>query len=304
MQRKIIDSHTHIFKYIAGFGEEGELRYIGNGMASYPTGKTIKMIPDVYKTSYVSADMLVEHMNKYNINHAMLLQGNFYGFQNEYSYEATKKYPNMLKCAASYDPYCLKSEDIKKHLFIDLGIKAVKFELSVGSGLMANHPDFKLDGDLFLNELEFASKHNLIVILDLGKLHSPSSQIKALENIITNYPNLTFVICHLLAPKDTDYLELENILNKINKPNVYFDTASLTHNLADSYPYPKTKNFLKMAKEIVGSNKILFATDYPSCLKEDSYDNLIKLFEENDSFTNEDLDNIFYNNAYNLFFKK
>ncbi|UKI50161.1 MAG: amidohydrolase [Clostridium sp.] len=39
-----------------------------------------------------------------------------------------------------------------------------------------------------------------------------------------------------------------------------------------------------MGKEIVGSNKILFATDYPSCLKEDSYNNLIKLFEENDSF--------------------
>lgn len=303
MQRKIIDSHTHIFKYIAGFGEEGELRYAGNGMASYPTGKKIKMIPDIYQTDHVSEDMLIEHMHKYNIKHAMLLQGNFYGFQNEYSFEATKKYPNILKCAASYDPYCLKSEDIKKHLFIDLGIKAVKFELSVGSGLMANHPNFKLDGDLFLKELEFASKHNLIVILDLGKLHSPSSQIEALESIIAKFPNLTFVICHLLAPKDTDYLELASILNKINKPNVYFDTASLAHNLADSYPYPKTKKFLQMAKEIVGSDKILFATDYPSCLKEDSYDNLIKLFEEITTFKEVDLDNIFYNNAYNLFFK-
>lgn len=39
------------------------------------------MIPDVYKTSYVSADMLVEHMNKYNIKYAMLLQGNFMDFK-------------------------------------------------------------------------------------------------------------------------------------------------------------------------------------------------------------------------------
>ena len=42
---RIIDSHAHLVQYIAGTGAGGELRSIGNGMAVYANGQTVRMIP-------------------------------------------------------------------------------------------------------------------------------------------------------------------------------------------------------------------------------------------------------------------
>ena len=45
---RIIDSHAHVVQYIAGTGAGGELRSIGNGMAVYANGQTVRMIPEEF----------------------------------------------------------------------------------------------------------------------------------------------------------------------------------------------------------------------------------------------------------------
>ena len=41
---RIIDSHAHVVQYIAGTGAGGELRSIGNGMAVYANGQTVRFL--------------------------------------------------------------------------------------------------------------------------------------------------------------------------------------------------------------------------------------------------------------------
>ncbi len=88
-----------------------------------------------------------------------LLQGNYFGFQDLYSWEAQKKYPRRFRTAASYDPFSRFRDDIRRHLFEDLGISVVKFECSTGSGLMCNHRTFPLDGDMMEEEYRYAEIH-------------------------------------------------------------------------------------------------------------------------------------------------
>lgn len=87
---KIIDSHAHIVQYIAGIGSGGELRSIGGGMARYANGQVVRMIPEQFHTDGVSPEQLLEIMDENGVEKSVLLQGNFYGFQNYYTWEAVK----------------------------------------------------------------------------------------------------------------------------------------------------------------------------------------------------------------------
>ena len=110
---KIIDSHAHIVQYIAGIGSGGELRSIGGGMARYANGQVVRMIPEQFHTDGVSPEQLLEIMDENGVEKSVLLQGNFYGFQNYYTWEAVKKYPNRFIGAASYDPYSFDRDGIR-----------------------------------------------------------------------------------------------------------------------------------------------------------------------------------------------
>ena len=113
-----------------------------------------------------------------------------------------------LLAAAAYDPYSRGRDAIVHHLFEEQGIRVVKFEVSTGSGLMATHPVFALDGEVMCREAAFAAEHGLVFVIDIGKLGSPSSQIGALRRLILRHPDMKFVVCHLLAPKQTELAQM------------------------------------------------------------------------------------------------
>ena len=234
----------------------------------------------------------------------MLLQGNWLGFQNEYTYEAVKKYPNRFVGAGTYDPFCVKADEIRKHLFDELGFKIVKFELSNGSGLMANHPPVYLDGAVMNECYAHAREKGLTVTLDIGRPNNPCWQVDAVASAVSKYPQINFVICHLLSPQKGDGEILKTALEKLAKPNVYFDIASLASNQKpEAYPYPTAIEHLKCAKSVVGADRLMFGSDMPSTLSRDSYSHLIDYIVNGGVFNKTELDDVFYNTAQKIYFK-
>ena len=98
---RIIDSHAHLVQYIAGTGAGGELRSIGNGMAVYANGQNVMMIPQEFGGDQVTPEHLLQVMDKNGVEKAVLLQGNFYGYQNYYTHLAVKKYPDRFAGAGA-----------------------------------------------------------------------------------------------------------------------------------------------------------------------------------------------------------
>lgn len=300
---KIMDAHVHLVQYIAGTGAGGELRFVGNGMAQYASGEQFLMLPEEFSDGIVTAEDILKKMDENNVERAVLLQGNYFGFQNLYSMEAAKKYPNRFKAAASYDPFCRKKEQIRKHLFEELGFEIVKFEVSTGSGLMSNHRMILLDGELMEGEYRYADEHNLIFVIDIGKCGSESWQVEQLRNAILCHPSMKFVVCHLLAVSMKHEDKLITGLKRLSLPNVWFDLAALPHNCGpDNYPYPNAVRYLHHGIEIAGADKLLFGSDIPSVLKEDSYTHLIQYITENEKFTQEEKEMIMYRNAEAVYF--
>lgn len=300
---KIIDAHAHVAQYIAGFTSRGELRAIGKGKAQYASGEVFQMFPAEMGDIGVSPEELIKVMDENRVDKAVLLQGNFLGFQNEYTFQAVKKYPSRFVGAATYDPFCIKVNDVKKRLFDELGFKLVKFELSDGSGLMANRPPLNLDGEVLNGCFKHAAEKNLTVVLDIGRPDRPCWQVDALSDAISKYPSVNFVICHLLAPQRGDNELLKRALGKLTKDNVFFDLASLANNQKpEVYPYPSAVNHLKTAKSIVGADKLMFGTDMPCTLARDSYAHMKDYIIKGEVFTESELEDVFYNTAERVYF--
>ena len=210
--RRIIDSHAHVVQYIAGTGAGGELRSIGNGMAVYANGQTVRMIPQEFGGDCVTPEQLLQVMDGNGVEKAVLLQGNFYGYQNYYTHLAVKKYPDRFAGAGAYDPFSRDRDGIRRYLFEELGFMIEKFEVSTGSGLMAIHPEFKLDGTVMDEACSYACDHGHVFVIDIGKCGSDSWQVPELKNLVKRYPEMKFVACHLLAPSDKDRDRLRRAL--------------------------------------------------------------------------------------------
>ena len=201
---KVIDAHMHLVQYIAGTEANGEMRACGQGRGMCADGKIFQLIPPEWGTDSVTPERLLSVMDANNVERAVLLQGGFLGFQNLYSAQAQQKWPDRFLAAGAYDPYSRERDKVVTHLFEDLALHVVKFEVSTGSGLMANHATFPLDGEMMEREFAFADEHGMVVVIDIGKFGSPSSQVEALRRAILRHPGMKFVVCHLLAPKQTE----------------------------------------------------------------------------------------------------
>ena len=304
LSMNIIDTHVHLIQTIAGTGAGGELRHIGNGMGQYASGETFRALPEEYGSGVVTAEDILAVMDAHQVEKAVLLQGNYFGFQNLVSYNAQETYPDRFRTAASYDPYSRFRDQIRRHLFEELGIGIVKFEVSTGSGLMSNHPTFPLDGDRMQEEYRYAADHGLIFVVDIGKPGAESWQVDALARVVRQYPSMAFVVCHLLAPSRTTEAAMLEGIRKLALPNVWFDLAALPHNIRpEEYPYETAQRYVYDASRITGTERILFGSDIPSTLKEDSYAHLVGYISESPLLTAQEKQNILYDNAQALFFR-
>lgn len=301
---KVIDSHVHLVQCIAGTGAGGELRHIGNGWAAYASGEQFQILPPEFGNGVVTPEQILGLMDQNEVERAVLLQGNYFGFQNLYSLEAAKKYPDRFRAAVSYDPFSRFRNQIREHLFEELGAGIVKFEMSTGSGLMSNHHTLPLDGEFMEEEYRYADEHNLICVMDIGKCGSESWQIEPLRNVILKHPSMKFVVCHLLAANMSQEEELKEGLRRLALPNVWFDLAAVPHNCRpDSYPYPNAMRYVKLGIEILGAERLIFGTDIPSTLKAGSYGNHIRYLTESSALSQEEKELIMYKNAESVYWK-
>lgn len=299
---EIIDAHVHVCEHINGWGSRGELRGLGEGRAIYADGKEFQLFPPYMGDYGVSPEKLLDVMDKHNVKKAVILQGNYLGFQNLYAYEAMKKYPDRFLAACTIDPFCQNRELIAKHFFEDLKFKIIKMEVSNTSGLMANHDIISLAGKKMQWIYELCRKYHLTCVIDIGRPGNGCYQIENLRKMILKYHDVTFVVCHLGSHQEGQLEMLKHDLARLNLKNCYFDIASVSTNLHEDYPCKNSLLYIKEAIKIVGIDKLMWGSDMPTSLTKSSYDDFINYLMESDLSDLEKL-KIFYENANKIYFK-
>ena len=295
---RIFDAHTHVIDTLAGFGPRGELRAIGEGKARWANGDVIEMIPQGMGDRSFHYDTLAKLLKDNGVEKAVLLQGSFYGFQNDFTREAAKKYPELFIPSGTFDPFCARAEELLEQLLADHHMPVIKFEASSGGGLMGYHRPFALDGEVFAAIFERIARSGATLVLDLGSPGMESFQPEAVAAIAKKYPEMRIVVCHLLAPTLEDGEALTQALKVLNLPNIWFDLAAMPWNVyPEAYPYPTALKYLAIARVFLGAEKLIWGTDVPSVMTRESYQNLIRYIVDSGIFTPEELDKVFWDNA-------
>lgn len=302
---KKIDAHLHLAQLVAGYCRRGELRAIGGGKAAWANGDVFDLFPQNgdYGEKSFTAEQALALMDRNGVERAVLMQGSMYGFQNRYHAELIRRYPHRFCPTCTVDPYMTDAAQTMQRFFEEQGFRAAKFEVSSGGGLMGCHDPFDLAGPRMRPIFDILETHHATVALDVGDLTMDSHQPWALARIAEAHPGLKLVVCHLLAPIPGRERELELSLQLLKKPNVWFDIAALPKIMApDVYPYPAVHEILKRAKAILGADRLLWGTDAPFAATQDSYEHLADYLTQGNAFTEQELEDVYYNNARRVYF--
>ena len=299
----VVDAHTHVIERIAGLGRRGESRAIGNGRARWVGGGEDKLIPDGWGDTGFSHDMLVRVMDENGISKAVLMQGSFYGFCNDYTFEAQQAHPERLYGMGTFDPYAYESRAIMERLVTEYRFRGLKFEISRSYGLMGYHPDLQLDASPMTPIWEYAEKEGLVISLDLGTFGEPSFQTEALARIAARHPGVAFVIEHLFYPGPGKFDEVRAALRPfVPLSNVVFTIASIPNSaMPEAYPFPTSCRYAGIARDAVGADRILWGSDLPSVAVNATYRELIDYVAECGLFSDEELRKIYAENAVRVY---
>lgn len=299
--RRLIDAHVHVFETLKGFNGKGELRPIGGGRGRFANGEVVDMIPAGMGETAFTADTCYQFLKEQGVEKAVLLQGSFYGFQNEYAVEAAQKYPDMFLPIGTFDPFGSYADVIYERLTKEMHVTGMKFELSTGCGITSYHNDFDI-AEKMDRIAANCEKNDQTLVLDIGSPGMTSFQTGAVATLARKYPGLKIVVCHLLAPTLKDEEALKRGLEELALLNVWFDLAAIPHNVQpEVYPYPTGIRYIALAKEIVGYEKLIWGTDIPSVLFRANYQELLNYFTEASVFDERELDAVLYGNALEVY---
>lgn len=302
---KKIDAHLHLAKILAGYCRRGELRAIGGGKAQWGNGEVFQLLPQSgdYGEENFTAEMALKLMDRNEVERAVLMNGSMYGFQNIYHEELLEKYPDRFCPSCEVEPFATNHMATLERFLDEKHFHLVKFEVSSGGGLMGCHDPFDLSGDRMMEIYKFIEARKGVVALDVGDILMESHQTTALMRIADRCPDLKVVICHLLAPMREKTKEWKAELTLLSQANIWFDIAAMPKIMApDVYPYPETVDYLKEAAGIVGTKKLMWGTDAPFAATQDTYEHLTDYLELSGGFSAEELADIYYNNAFEVYF--
>ena len=110
------------------------------------------------------------------------------------------------------------------------------------------------------------------------------TKTESVRRIVEQYPALRVVIAHLgqITPAvqaNPKLLRLwEEQIDLARLPNVWFDCASLPAYLpGEDYPYPPAGQFLRMAIDRIGPEKVMWGSDIPGLAGQMTYLQLVRL---------------------------
>ncbi|MFC4760441.1 amidohydrolase family protein [Fructobacillus durionis] len=307
---KKIDGHLHLVRNIAGLNGKGRLNALGDGKAIWDDGTVIQLIPEDSGDDSFTAEAAMQLMDKADVEKAVLLQGSLNGYQNYYSYQMIKKYPERFIGAFSVDPFADKAMAIVRRHVEELGFRAIKFEISQGGGLHGYHGNepFRLDTDARVGQIfhYLADYPGFTVAVDYGSYEQVSYQPEAIVNLAARYPMIDFVVCHLSFPSEKHLNRLKAALDAFqSKRNIYVDLSAIQDIQADTtFPYPKCQQMVALAKEVLGAKRLIWGTDSPWSATFNSYENLANWLVASGLFDGEELADILYNNADKVYFKQ
>ena len=304
-----IDAHAHVYERLKG-QKFGGTPVEAMNCGRVKIGEEIVFWTDpAYFDLSSPIEVFLEHMNKNNMDKAVLLQTPCYGEQYDYIDAILEKYPGKFQTVGLADPR-FREEFIRD---TDIAVNQHGY-----FGIKIEVPDVPFIMDAQENEFvwETILRNDTYIVIDLGWGDGPYDfRIDQLANVLKKYPTIKTIIPHLGVSRLWDPNEAPNYdslkrclsLLEINRDNLWFDISGLPLLVRtfDEYPYPRIHDILKVVKQTIGIDKIMWGTDYPCVTEPCTYKQNFDMVDKHCEFlSQQDKISLFGANAQRVYFDR
>jgi len=275
----IIDAHMHLYPR---FGGSWQSRHYGQ--VQREDGTIFQAMNPSFVNTDSQPEVALTYMDWLGVEKAMLVQGGLHGVQNIFYQDVVRRWPGRFVAMAQVDPTLGDEAARDLRYFLDNGLLGVKFEMDE---LRKCRPSISFTGKEELKVFEaIAEKHAPIFVHLSSNAHSLREGAEILQ-LLERWPHLNFVVCHIGVPPFEHWQERALLAQH---PNIYLDSSAFYWHFHDiqTYPYPDALANLHWVIEQVGSDKILWGSDYPMALVLTTYKQMIDLVRIEAKFLTEE----------------
>jgi predicted TIM-barrel fold metal-dependent hydrolase len=220
-------------------------------------------------------------MEQAGVDRAIIVQHHLYGDQNATVLDAIRRWPDRFDGYAYLGAFDRQDDADRLEALIGQGMLGLKVELATTRRL---RPSFRFDGEREWRIWERLDRLRRPLALDL--IGTPPEDVPALRRMLAEFAHLTIVNCHVGGPGDPNWEEKARLGAH---PRVWSDLAALPLLLtpAQEYPFPRAQEFIRWAIETLGSDRLLWGTDYPPMLTVATYRQWLDLVRRHCDFLTE-----------------
>ena len=268
----IIDAHVHLADRLTGFRQP--LRY-----GRVQDGETVSQwFPPSFDPPASPPEVLLGYMDHLGVDRAIIVQHHLYGDHNATTLAAVRRWPDRFDGYAYLGAFDRPDDPDRLEELIAGGLLGLKIELATTRRL---RPSFRFDGDHEWRIWERLDRLRRPLALDL--IGTPPDDVPPLRRMLDEFPNLTIVNCHVGGPGDPNWEE-KALLGQ--HPRVWSDLAALPLFLepGQEYPFPRTQEFIGWVAHNLGTERIMWGTDYPPLLTLATYQQWLDLIRRHCAF--------------------
>jgi predicted TIM-barrel fold metal-dependent hydrolase len=253
----IIDPHVHVWKRDP----------------LYPWAKETARPPEKDATP----ELLLDLMRANGVARTVLIQVIYYRWDNRYTADALRRYPQYFRGVARVNPESPQAPDDLSRLVEEQGFQGVRLSPAghaagdwIRGPLMP--PLWKRCRDL---------KVPMTILTDIGRMPD-------IAWLAEQFPDLTVVIDHMAdCPADRPD-ELEKLQALVRYPRVFVKVSHTWSVSKQPYPYPDAQEQVKRLYDTFGPRRLMWGTDWPIVEAHCGYAKALAMVRDEMKFLNEE----------------
>ena len=262
----IIDAHSHLWLRQDTSWDGKPIRSLKNGRSIF-LGEEVQMMPPFILDSRNTAEVFLSNMDYAQVGAAVVVQEFIDGLQNDYLETVQRQYPERFFCCgmADYrqpDFFAQAQELIEQRGFRGIAIP--------GHRLLGK----PLTSDEMMRMFHLMEQKNVVLSITL---EDGDRQVGELREVVSECPQLRIAIGHLgmANPPQTPCWENPSWRRQIalaQHEHVMIEMGGITwlYN-TEFYPFPSAIRAIREVIDIVGSDKLMWGSDYPRTITAITY---------------------------------
>jgi L-fuconolactonase len=251
---RILDPHVHVWKHDARF----------------PFAPGAK-VPDYDATP----EMLLKLMQATGVKKTVIIQVIHYRYNNSYLAAVLKQYPQFFLGVCRVDPIDPGAPDQLAQLSEEQGFRGVR--LSPAADASGNWINGSLMPPLWKRCESLKIPMTLL---------APVSRVSDIQRLVDKFPDLIVVLDHMADCPLDDAEGIERLTQLVRYPKVFVKISHIWSLSKENYPWLDSQQLVKRLYDTFGSQRLMWATDWPIAGERATYAQRLTVVRDNMSFLN------------------